>query len=144
LKPDLFKNYLLRNISPLDPEYDLSDLINDFYEMSKSSKKSAVDHEENIKQVLAAYGRNEDELSMENTDSMSVKEQHFRKCIDDEIFKPRRLALQAIKEGIQLEGVFIVELPVALFVVKHCLTPISCSLSCVLGQALYLASSAFR
>ena len=33
----MYKNYLLRNISPLDPEYDLSDLINDFYEMVKKS-----------------------------------------------------------------------------------------------------------
>jgi hypothetical protein len=75
--------------------------------MSKSRQKSSVDVVENIEYVLVAYGRNGDDSLLEDADDMSLKEDHFRKCINDEIFKPRRLALDELKKGIQLEGMFI-------------------------------------
>lgn len=85
----------------------MSDLINDFFELNKFSPKSSIDVVENIEYVLTAFGRNVDSSLLEDADDMSIKEDHFRKCIDAEIFKPRRLALDELKNGIQLGGMFI-------------------------------------
>lgn len=64
--------------------------------MNKSSKKSPDDLIANIEYVLTVYDR----IGNDGDDI----ETRFRKCIDSEIFKPRRLALNAMKDGVQLEG----------------------------------------
>ena len=79
-------------------------MINDFYELMKLKKDSSTGLDETIELVLASYGRSEDDPSLRDTDGMSLKEKEFRKCIDEEIFRPRRPAIEAMKQGIRLEG----------------------------------------
>lgn len=80
--------------------------------MMKINGESTACLDKRIEYVLAAYDRNEDDPSLEDTDSMSQKEKRFRQCIDAEIFRPRRHALDAMKQGIRLEGAFIVKVAI--------------------------------
>ena len=95
-QPDIYKNILLRNVSPLDPEYDLSDLINDSFDMFNPNTKF-VDQGETMDFVLSALCENDDDATLS-------KEQKFRQAIHDTYIKPRSVALTAMKEGIQLYG----------------------------------------
>ena len=110
-QPDIYKNYLFRDVTPLDIEYELSDLVNNYTEMMKL-KNSSADHDENIDTIFRAYAisdeqtldKNADGLLAQVTDDMPPKERMFREFINNEYFKPRRIALDAMKQGIRLQG----------------------------------------
>ncbi len=102
-------------MTPLDSEYELSDLVNNYTEMMKLENSSA-DYDKRIDDIFEAFAFT-DEQPLENnadgllvgaqaqvTDGMPPKEQRFREFINDEYFKPRRIALDAMKQGIRLQG----------------------------------------
>ena len=102
----MYKNYLLRNISPLDPEYDLSDLINDFYEMVKPKTRSN-DHDVIMEYVLTSFCMNDEgDAPLDDASGTLSKEKLFRQVMYDEYIKLRSVALNTMKEGIRLRGEF--------------------------------------
>ena len=82
----------------------MSDLINDFYDLMLSSKNSFDGLDKKIEYVLASYLKNDEEPSIKDADRKKSREKLFRECVDEELFKPRRLALESMKNGIRLEG----------------------------------------
>jgi hypothetical protein len=102
-KPDIYKNYLLRNVSPRDPEYDLPDLINDFYDMVKP-KTTSTDQGKIMDYFLTSLGMNNDDAQLDDASGILTKEDRFRKEMYKEYIEPRSVALDAMKEGIRLYG----------------------------------------
>lgn len=92
---------MLRSVSPLDPEYDLRDLINDFHKMvNPYSKESNQDKIQDY--VFMSLDVDEDHESGE----LLSKEQRFRRVVYEDYIKQTIVALDAMRQGMMLYGAF--------------------------------------
>lgn len=108
---------MLRDISPKDKEYKLSDLVNDSYDIVKEKKKN-VDTFQNMYDMFVVWALGDDDNDHVNnevnyTEDEKIQQQKdkdemiFRKGVYDEYIGDRLPALEAIKDGIRLNGTFV-------------------------------------
>jgi hypothetical protein len=126
VQPSIYKNFLLRGITPLDTEYKLSDLAAHLLEVIPSIKGSVdsstddIDFNKNneiMRFVLAAYGHDVtngnndlDDVELEDvlpSDFPEGIEGVFRKHMYKEYIVQRRISLKSLKKGIRLNGKLI-------------------------------------
>jgi hypothetical protein len=118
--PSIYKNYLLRGVSPKDPKYKLIDLVSHIFEILPNIKmEPSAGHHDIITNFLIAYGDhtsdvNEDPVAIEQDYNLpddfpgaSSIEAKFRKCVYEEYISNRNVALESILEGLQLNGMFV-------------------------------------
>lgn len=96
-QPDLYKFYLLRDISPLDIEYPISDLVIHVFDLLSLSA-SIGEHDSidsGMKTVLQQF--------LAEKDCADTQTQ-FRQMFFEHFIENRSFALDALKEGITLNG----------------------------------------
>ena len=94
-QPDLYKRYLLQDISPNDMEYPLRDLVSHVFELFTYEKHILNDIESDMKAVLEPFCQ---------YNSGEATEKQFRSFVYEHFIKDRSVALTSLKKGITLDG----------------------------------------
>lgn len=89
--PGLYRNYLLRGVSPLSEEYKIDDLVQDVMPLTSGIPL------DQFMEIFVMYSETEEDGE---TDTKVI----FRKAVHSRWIGDRSIALEALREGITLEG----------------------------------------
>jgi hypothetical protein len=103
--PNLYRNYLIRGIGPLSEDYKLNDLLEDVLAMMEWKKEDRPDDERELMQQFLSL------LELEDTDEDEDIAVTFRKAVDEIYIGGRKIALEALQEGITLNGKYAFPIP---------------------------------
>jgi hypothetical protein len=97
--PSIYRNYLLRGFDPMDKDYVLSDLLLDFVAIKDATNTNSS----SMTAILQGLGLDESELESMKDDP-SLMHKTFREKVKDNVIDEVSIALEALQEGLTLDG----------------------------------------
>jgi hypothetical protein len=114
--PSIYRNYLLRGVDPMDNDYELSKLLRDFVAIKDATNSNSS----NMTAILQGLDLDESQLESMK-DNPDLMHKTFREKVKTNVIDEVSIALEALKEGLTLDGKRFESLFVRKALILHCL-----------------------